>query len=221
MGNAPLLTVIVPTMPGRENHLSRCLWHLDRALERTSQCEVLVVGGPGLMGDKVVRGYAEASGRLVCVMDDDDWVSADWFDEIAFAAAPGVAAVGYQIVHLLHGRYNAVHTSRVGGELPPWSGTDRCLGPKNPVATELCRQVGFENQYTADREWCRQIAELLTSVRCAYVDRPLYFYDDHPRLKAVRNRPAGRPVGGFGGLRPDVGVWPFDESRPRRLTLAS
>lgn len=181
------LTLVVPTVPGRERLLSRMLHGLGEQM--CPEVEVLVVPGDGQMGDKVTRAVAAASGGWLCVVDDDDWLAADFVDTVLAGLEDDPDMVGYRIASMCDGALVGMIEHHVNGDVE-WSGVRRGPCPKMPTRVDVWRRFPLGNEYTADRVWCRQTAAVLRSG--VFVDRTLYWHDYWT---------AGRP---------DVGVWPFD-----------
>lgn len=201
-GVGPLLTVVVPTIPGRESLLSRCLFSLTE--QAPDSVEILVVGGTGLLGDKANAAAQVAQGSHMTVVDDDDWLAADYMTSVLPEVAADPDYVGLKVLELDKGRYsNVVATSAEFGAR--W-GRDGRRGPvpKGVTRTSIWRACPLGNEYAADRDWLAKVSGLVRSWR--FVDRCLYVYDYWPhRFGSVEQR--------------DVGVWPFDESRICRLTV--
>lgn len=190
MGSGGLiLSLVVPTMPGRENLLSRLLCGLGEQM--CDDVEVLVLGGDGPMGDKVNLGFAQARGEWVAVVDDDDELASDFVDCIAAAVDTDPDMVGYRIASLRNGELAWMIEHHYGGDTL-WATTRRGPCPKMPIRTQIACRHWFGNQYTADRVWSTAVAADLSSG--VFVDRTLYRHD-------------------FWTIdRPDVGEWPFDAS---------
>lgn len=195
-----ILTVVVPTIPGRESLLSRCLFHLT--VQAPETVEIIVVDGEGLLGDKVNRAVAAARGEYLTVVDDDDWVSADYFASI-LPLCDGVDYVGLQVLELDKGRFaNITSTS---AEFNLWGRRNRGPVPKGVTRAELWRANPMGNAYFADRAWMDAISAAVTSY--SFVARPLYIYDFQ-----------GSSGVDFDAGTRDVGAWPYDASKIVRMS---
>lgn len=200
-----VLTVIIPTMPGRESPLSRLLHGLSEQDE--SRAEILVLVGRDGLGDKINRGLQEASGRLSVLIDDDDEVAADFLSTICDEAMAHKYAtppefIGYHHAYLKDGVFRGTITYRLDGD-PSWTGgAVRGVHPKCPFLTEKGRLVEFGNHYVADQDWSAQMTQLL--VGGAFIDRHMYRYDYWRK---------GSTFTGNGARK--VGMWPFDRDRFR------
>lgn len=191
-----ILTVVVPTIPGRESLLSRCLFSLTEQAPDT--VEILVVDGPGLQGDKVNFAATAATGEWMATVDDDDYVIGTYCADILAVLADGPDFVGFRFVELEQHRFS--RSTALRGDLNRWGSRQRGPAPKGVTRTSIWRQVRFGNDYFADRRWLAAVYPLIRSHR--FIDRHLYVYDHN---------------GDYGDSR-DVGVWPFDESRVIRVS---
>lgn len=190
-----ILSVIVPTQPGREEALSRCLFYLGQY----ALCETVVIGGAGKMGDKICEGLEQARGEWAVVVDDDDTVPADYLHKIVqwLKMEPTTDAVGYRMLITVDHKFAAVVDMRHGGKPPPWdtpggivNGDEWCLLPKCVFRTDHGRRLGFGNHYTADQDFSLGLAELVeTSV---FIPAVMYHYDKRSRHQF------GGPVAGYG-----------------------
>lgn len=196
------LTVIIPTVPGREHLLSRLLWTI---LEQPAAAgvDLLVIDGHGLLGDKVNLGVFLAAGRHVTVVDDDDMLAACYFDEVRRALTSDPDFVGFNVLELEDGRYS--NSTAIHGD-GTWGRHIRGPSPKGVLRTSIAAQLRMKNHYTADRAWTAQAAKLVTSH--VFIDRHLYLYDWWRSTSLF-----------FNGQPRDVGAWPFDETAIRRVSL--
>ena len=199
-----ILTVVVPTIPGRESLLSRCLFSLVG--QAPGSVEILVVDGDGRLGDKANHAARVCAGEYMTVVDDDDWVSADYMA----AVLPELEDfqpdyVGLKVLELDAGRFSTI--TATSAEWPRW-GRDGRRGPvpKGITRTSIWRQCPFGNEWKADRLWRAEVSARVESWR--FVDRCLYVYDAWPDASAFIGQ----------GTR-DVGVWPYDESTVTRLRV--
>lgn len=186
-----ILSVIVPTQPGREEALSRSLFYLGRS----ALTEVLVMGGVGKMGDKIVDGLEQARGEWSVVVDDDDIVRGDFLYVVTqWLKMEQPDALGYRMLITVDHQFARVVDMRHGGHLPPWheleTGVDWSLLPKCVWRTEYGRRLGFGNHYTADQDFARGLAELVE--RPAFIPAVMYHYDKRTR------HDFGGPVSGYG-----------------------
>lgn len=195
-----LLSVIVPTIEPRRSLLSRLLFHLGEELD--DRAEVLIMNGPGGMGTKVHRALQVVTSPMSVVIDDDDLVPADFTSSLCdILAEINVDFVGYRILRTMDNRFVQSIAHHVNGDAD-WNGPLRGVTPKCPFRTELARDLVFDNDYTADRRWSKNLH--LRCVSGAFVDRHMYHHDEH--------------TGGssFTGHRAvDVGGWPYDPNRFR------
>lgn len=185
------LTFVVPTIPGRESLLSRCLWSLT-----SQQATVLVVDGTARLGDKVVWAASTVETDYMTVVDDDDYVTPDYLAHVGPHLGK-VDYVGFRFLELMDGAYYGESSSFADYEA--WGSRSRGPVPKGVTRTGLFRQVRFGNDYRADRRWSAQMREHIRSH--AFVDRPLYVHDWWPTQSAFSQSPVPR----------DVGTWPHAE----------
>lgn len=199
----PLLTVVVPTIPGRDSLLSRCLFSITE--QASDSVETLVVEGTGRLGDKVNVAAQVCAGAYMTVVDDDDWLAADYMASALHELDGQVDYVGLKVLELDAGRFSII--TATSAEWPRW-GRDGRRGPvpKGITRTRIWRQCPLGNEYKADRLWRAEVSLRVKSWR--FVDRCLYVYDAWPHASAFIGR----------GSR-DVGLWPFDESQIRRITV--
>ena len=198
----PLLAIIVPTIPGRESLLSRCLWSITEQL--TDDVHVLVVQGTGKLGDKANLAASITDAEYMTVVDDDDYLDGAYLS--LTLPELSVDYVGFKVVQWIDNTLHAIGSTR--GDRPGFAkrGNNHGPCPKGITRTALWRDVPFGNSYHADRTWSAEIAARITSH--TFVNRALYIYDHQPAASAFLG----------GGFR-DVGVWPYDAERVEFITL--
>ena len=141
-----MLTVVVPTIPGRESLLSRCL----HSITGQGDVAVLVVAGDGRLGDKVVAAAENVSTEYMTVVDDDDYLDGGYLAAVLPELGP-VDYVGFRFVELNCGRFENITSSAAGNNL--WGRRQRGPVPKGVTRTSIFQAVGFGNDYHADRKW--------------------------------------------------------------------
>lgn len=199
----PDLTVIIPTIPGRESLLGRLLWTIQEQ-PASAGTPVLVIEGSSPLGDKVNLAAALAATSHMVVVDDDDLLHGSYFELVHAALVSDPDFIGYWIAQMQDGCWLGHATTQ--GDIDTWGSVHRGPAPKGVTRTDLVRQVKMRNHWTADRDWMRAIAPLIRS--SVFIDRHLYLYDYWPSISAYHGA----------GSR-DVGEWPHDESRVTRITL--
>lgn len=187
-----MLTVVVPTVPGRGSLLSRCLHSI------TSQGDVLVlvVDGDGRLGDKVTAAAQVVSTAYMTVVDDDDYLAEGYLSAV-LPELGEVDYVGFRFLELNEGRFDNISTS--SAEFNLWGRRRRGPVPKGVTRTEIFRAAGFGNKYHADRQWMAATGLLIHS--WAFVDRVLYIHDWWPSLSTFGDVAEPR----------DVGEWPHGQ----------
>lgn len=186
-----MLSVMIPTVPGRESLLSRMLWTLTRT---PSPVEILVCGGDGLQGDKADWMAQHATGEWVCLLDDDDTVTLDFADTLTPRLRFDFH--GYRILYTLDGTFQ--ESFLYDGFTPSWEGVRRGVTAKCPIRRRLFTQLSYPNDYYGDQTWAAEMLELVETYE--HVNRVLYHYEQHTS------------EGDWSSPR-DVGEWPYDESR--------
>lgn len=201
----PTLSIVVPTMPGRESTLSRLLNVLEPQLWG-DHAAVYVICGPSGLGEKVERGYRVAgepgneANEWVAIIDDDDMVSQDYVVTALSYLTDGTPDyLGYPVLCTREGRYWMTNQTWFTPD-PNWSTYERGVSPKCLLRRSIGLQVPFMNDYTADMRWCLAATKLVQTY--AYVDegRALYHYDWWPHEYGA-------------GEGRDVGTWDYDPAR--------
>jgi hypothetical protein len=151
------LTVIVTTVPERDQLLTRCLWHLQN--QSVTDFEVIVCHGKRPKGDKVMRAFPYVDTSHVMFVDDDDWVSTRLVESVLPFDED---FVGYDALQMVDGQFSQIIYQEIASHI--------C-----PIRTELAKEVEFGNHYLADIEWTKEVAKAVTS--STYINQSLYFYD--------------------------------------------
>lgn len=197
----PDLTVIIPTIPGREHLLSRLLWTIQEQ-PAAAGVEVLVIDGDWPLGDKVNLGARTAVTEHITIVDDDDMLAATYFDLVLPALDTDPDYVGFKVLELDAGRYS--HTTATDGNVGGWGRVRRGPCPKGITRRSIVIDTPMRNHYTADRAWMTAVAPKLA--RTVFIDRVLYLYDFWRSGSAF-----------FDGHPRDVGEWPVDWSTVTRF----
>ena len=109
----PIVSVITPTMPGREEYLRQAI-ACARSQEYPGEIEIIVVtdkphdieDGADVatwcdrtLGEKRNRGCAEASGEIIVNFDDDDWSAENRiYSQVALLLETGKQVTGYDSI---------------------------------------------------------------------------------------------------------------------------
>ena len=106
MPSASSIAVVVPTVPGREAVLERCL---DAVRAQTLRpAEVATIAGCDSYVAAVRRGVEETTGDWIAFLDDDAVPEPDWLETLArHFEGDDVGAVGGRILNYVDGRLTA------------------------------------------------------------------------------------------------------------------
>ncbi len=200
----PLLSIVVPTIPGRESLLSRCLWSITEQWQPGVQ--ILVVPGPGRLGTKANAAAHYTRAEYMTVVDDDDYLDGAYLSLVLPLLATSPDFVGLKVLQWIDQQFYGVGSTRGDIDRFVHNGQEHGPTPKGVTRTELWRKVPMGNSYKSDRVWCAEVAPLIRSH--AFVDRALYIYDHQPATSAF-----------LGGGSRDVGLWPYDATQVEFLTL--
>jgi len=199
---SPLLCVTIPTIPGRESLLSRCLWSVTEQWQPGVQ--ILVVDGSGHLGDKINQAAAHTTAEYITVVDDDDYLDGSYLSHV-LPLIPGPDFVGLRVLQWIDNQFYGIASTR--GDIDHFDHDGYEHGPvvKGVVRTDILRACPYGNLYKSDRHWIPQAHALIRTH--AFVDRCIYVYDHQPATSAF-----------VGNGSRDVGVWPFNPLLVERIT---
>ena len=204
MTEQPTLCVAVPTIPGRESLLSRCLWSITE--QHVEAVQILVIPGSAPLGTKVNAAAHHTQAEYMTVVDDDDYLDGAYLSLVLPELESWPDFVGLKVLQWIDQQFVAVASTR--GDRPGFAkrGVNHGPTPKGVTSVALWREVPMGNHYTADRDWSAKVAPLIRT--CGFVDRAVYVYDHQPATSAF-----------LGGGHRDVGVWPYNPLLVEWLTL--
>lgn len=174
------LSLLIPTLAGREEYLDRLLSILRPQL--TNEVEVVVEKDCGdlSIGEKRNNLIAKAVGDYVAFIDDDDRVAADYISQLMVGINKTVDVVSIQGELTTNG--TQVHKF-IDKPYRKWvripDGTYiRGVQHLDAIKRSIASQFKFPHKnFAEDQEWGQQIeaSRLVTSYHS--VDKPIYFYD--------------------------------------------
>lgn len=173
-----LLSVLVPTVPGREAKLASLLASLDAQVAKRKDVELLVLRDARGMtiGDKRNRMVAIARGEYVAFVDDDDAVAPDYVETIAAGLSERPEVLCFEVVVNGHG---PTKTCYYGLSLNNQNLPDCYHRKPNHLMVwrrDLASSVPFPGMKTGeDTAWANEICARATKeIR---IPRPLYSYN--------------------------------------------
>ena len=207
----PLLSILIPTTPGRAKKLKELCDMLEAqrwALPDPTTVEILVSMDNGTLtvGAKRNKLLDLANGEYLCFIDDDDRIFGDYLIRIlnALETRPDVVGITifwtdqiFDAVRLLVRSldYYKFH----------WlmkSETVTCGRPAhlNPTRSDIAKSVRFPEDVVAgeDAAWSAQVAFKLKT--CVNIDEPIYHYN-FQKSGTLTQRPGVRE-----GMRPALAV---------------
>jgi glycosyltransferase involved in cell wall biosynthesis len=174
------LSILIPTVVGREEKLERLLSILNSQGEFPS-VEILIEKDNKeiSIGSKRQELLEKAKGEYVSFIDDDDEVSDDYISQILKAIEYNHDAIGFKIECTFNGtgKCMASASKRYAdwGENQDGFRYVRSIYHKTPVRRELALKAGFEDmRFGEDYVYSRKIMSLVKSEY--YIDKVLYFY---------------------------------------------
>lgn len=190
----PLLSILIPTVYGREKSFGRLVTSLqyqiqslyqERKIDSLDCIEVLseIDDKKIPIGMKRESLYKSAKGIYSLQVDDDDALSDNAIELILKGIVKNPTHIGYRERCLMNGMY---HTSNHSNKYDKWQdcfdGFDyvRTIFYKDPIRTELARQVPFPPiRYNEDEQWSYAIKHLMTNEY--YINEEVYHYIYEPK----------------------------------------
>ena len=178
-----LFSILIPTMPSRRGLLNQLMSHLQ-GQPSFAECEIRLAEDEGKLtvGEKRNTLLAEAVGKFVAFVDDDDWVSDTYVPDIVSAIqhVPDLDCVGF---------YGEVSFKQVpGGRMyhsiacPCWTEEPgvyyRPPNHLNPIRREIAQQFKFRPiRFSEDHFWSLDVQKSgLIQYEYFLGHTPTYFY---------------------------------------------
>lgn len=190
MGGYVLLSILIPTVPGRERKLERLLATLDPQVRDRTDVELLVLRDNRRMtiGEKRNKMIVIARGLYVSFIDDDDAVAADYVEAICAALradAPDVVCFTVDVVGRGRRRLCRYHPDITHENLP----TEYRRKPNHLMVwrREIAATVPFQPvRFGEDTEWAERASVHAREVTA--IERVLYTYqyDRHDNSRTSR-----------------------------------
>lgn len=195
----PLLSILIPTVVGREDSLNGLLnevtrqlpdWYGDGEVEKgvnmfgfdSGSVEIICCKDSKEMtiGEKRERLYAMANGLYSLQIDDDDLISDDAIGLIleAIKSNPEIPCITFREKCLINGDYfSSNHSIKYDKWHDNYDGYSYVRTPfyKDVIRTNLAQSVPFEKiRWNEDERWSYAIQPLLIDE--IHIDEELYYY---------------------------------------------
>ena len=181
----PLLTIMIPTTPDRQNLFDELMKELHRqkaSLPEPSEVQILwaIDNKEISVGAKRQWLLENAKGEFVVGIDSDDWVDECYMMQIlnAIKRYPKIDHVGFLEHCTIDGKESL---SIFSSSHLKWEenahGYDhvRCANPKSVIRRSVALQVGFKDvRYGEDRIFSESVTPLVKSE--VFIDKILYYY---------------------------------------------
>lgn len=181
----PLLSILIPTVVGREESFERLMWLLKWQLHDSicSHVEILWEKDNKEMpiGTKREKLYQRANGLFGWMLDDDDSIANDGIhtivDQIKLTGG-FTDCITFQEHCIMDGVYKSSnHSLKYEKWQDNFDGFDYVRTPfyKDVIKTEIAKSVPFEViRYNEDERWSMELKKVLKNE--IHIDRELYFY---------------------------------------------
>lgn len=176
----PRFSILLCTVLSRANPFALLHAHLLKQAEgRPVEILVACDNKEISVGKKRQNLLEQAAGDYVCYVDDDDWVSDTYVDDILKALESGPDCVGFLITCTTNGKNprKAIASMRYKEWLENRDGYSHCrtIYHKTPVLRSIALKVGFPDlRYGEDRVYAKGVtARVKTEV---FVNKVCYFY---------------------------------------------
>lgn len=208
----PRLSILLATVVGRAALFAKLHAHIlaqaeGRSVEVIVACDNKEIS----IGKKRQNLLEAATGDYVCFVDDDDWVSDTYVDDILAALESSPDCVGFLITCTTNGRnpVKAITSMRYKEWYENRDGYAHCrtIYHKSPVRRDIALKVGFPDlRYAEDKVYAKGVTALVKTE--VFIDKVCYHYRFRAEpfmakygIVAKRHRP-----------QPSV---PFDKRTPR------
>lgn len=175
------LSILICTLIGREGLLYELTQFLEK--QKRPEVEILIESDDGSMpiGAKRNLMIDKAKGEFVAFVDDDDWVSSDYVDDILAALEQDPDCVGIcgeiKSDNTVYNGLRFEHSIEYAGW---YTGADGVLyrtpNHLNPVKKEIASVVRFDGTKNGgeDYDYSQRLRPLLSKE--IFVDKILYYY---------------------------------------------
>ena len=202
----PLLTILIPSTPGRRKDLSKLLeciseqeyarkvvvfdigeLNCSRYYDLLCPIEILVFEDAKVMtiGEKRELLYKHANGLFSWQIDSDDSIAPDAIQTILAVIKdnPNIPCITFRENCMMNGEYKSSnHSIKYEKWADNFDGYAyvRCPFYKDVIRTDIAKSVRFEYiRYNEDEKFSMAIKPLLTDE--AHIDREIYFYIYEPK----------------------------------------
>jgi glycosyltransferase involved in cell wall biosynthesis len=176
-----LLSILLPTVTERAELFHKLHVHLKvqsfmyPEVELIPYCDNKEIS----IGLKRQRLLEQAKGKYVVFIDDDDWVSEDYVEQIYNACLGNVDSVGMEI----YCTGTKGKTASVSNRWPDWAektgGYDYVRTPyqKSPIKREIALAIGYPDmRFGEDYDYSKRLKQSGLIKTEAYIPKNLYFY---------------------------------------------
>lgn len=206
MKNSPLLSILIPTIVGREERFTNLINKLKNGYECKDTKTVFANGDiwgwyydfelpieiifysdnkQMTIGEKREKLYKGCHGKYSIQVDDDDELAPNAIELIleAIKSNPEIPCITFRESCMMNGQYKSSnHSIRYFQWMDNQDGFDYVRSPfyKDVIRTDIAKSVPFEHiRYNEDERWAKAIYPLLTDE--IHIDQELYYYIYEPK----------------------------------------
>ena len=196
--NKPLLSILIPTVVGREDDLYRVTKKIcgggfteedmitGAAGKYFGECQLHIIKDDKqiTVGEKRERLYEAAEGLFSWQIDEDDDIADNAIELIleAIKSNPEIPCITFREKCMMNGVYKSSnHSIKYEKWQDNFDGYDyvRCPFYKDVIRTDIAQSVPFPHiRYNEDEQWSMAIKPLLTDE--IHIDEELYYYIYNP-----------------------------------------
>lgn len=188
------LSIMIPTIVGREDALNRLLEHLRDQAKVVRGVEILILkdsAGEHTTGMKRNTLIASARGEMCVFIDDDDWVPDDYVATIVgiIRDNPGLDTIGFwgEVLFACGTKRTMIHTVMCPGWTEDSITYYRNPNHINPIRTEIAKRHRFNDiTVSEDHYWSIAVNESKDIKSEVFVgEKSMYFYKCKTKLKGL------------------------------------
>jgi glycosyltransferase involved in cell wall biosynthesis len=183
------LSILICTIPERKESFDKLFNELDKQCSNKS-IQVVYDDAPKgtiTIGAKRNALLNKSIGEYVCFIDDDDFISPDYVEQIFKATDSGCDAIGFEIACYMDGKYESAASSMKYEWKDNIDGYRyvRSIYHKTPVKRSIALQCMFpDKSFSEDYEYSMRLKPLINSE--VFINKELYIYNyksENPKIK--------------------------------------